>query len=142
MKKYLISLLSIVFLSATAVLPVVAASTNSYNFVGESGLDETAATTGHLEQRFFGQNGSIEGGIAVIISALLSVLGIVFFALMIWSGIMWMTARGDAKKVDRAKDILLDSIVGIIIVSGAYAITYFVLGGIQGTTLSGQIFSN
>lgn len=140
MKRYILSLVLTLF-SVAVVLSVAAVSTNAYDFVASTGLDTTAGSSGHLDQRFFGRNGSIEGGISVIISAVLSVLGILFLALMIWSGLLWMTARGDAKKVEKAKDILIDSIIGIIVVSGAYAITYFVLGGVEGSTLSGQIFS-
>lgn len=137
MKKKLVTLFILAFFSVALALPVAA----EYNFMKSSGLETTAASTGHLSQRLFGQDGSLESGLSSIISTVLSLLGIVFFALMVWSGLMWMTARGDAKRVDRAKDILIDSIIGIIIVSGAYAITYFILGGIQGATWADRIFS-
>ena len=65
--------------------------------------------------------------IGKLISALLSVLGVIFLLLIIWAGFTWMTAQGDSKKVDKAKDILITAVVGLIILLSAYAISTFVI---------------
>lgn len=65
--------------------------------------------------------------IGKLIAALLSVLGVIFLLLIIWAGFTWMTAQGDSKKVDKAKDILITSVVGLIILLSAYAISTFVI---------------
>lgn len=65
--------------------------------------------------------------IGKLIAALLSVLGVIFLLLIIWAGFTWMTANGDSKKVDKAKDILITSVVGLIILLSAYAISNFVI---------------
>lgn len=65
--------------------------------------------------------------IGKLISALLSVLGVIFLLLIIWAGFTWMTAQGDPKKVDKAKDILITSVIGLIILLSAYAISTFVI---------------
>ncbi len=65
--------------------------------------------------------------IGKLISALLSVLGVIFLLLIVWAGFTWMTAQGDPKKVDKAKDILITSVVGLIILLSAYAISTFVI---------------
>jgi hypothetical protein len=39
---------------------------------------------------------------------------------------MWMTAQGNAGQVDKAKDLLINAIIGLVIVSAAYSITLFV----------------
>jgi hypothetical protein len=61
-----------------------------------------------------------------ILNPILSFVGILFFGLMIYAGILWMTAMGDEKKIDQAKSIILAAVIGLIIVAGAYAITNFV----------------
>lgn len=61
-----------------------------------------------------------------IIGTALSFVGILFLILVIYAGIMWMTAQGNEQKVTKAKDLLINSIVGLIIVFAAYAITAFV----------------
>lgn len=62
-----------------------------------------------------------------VLTPLFSVLGLVFFLLMIYSGIMWMTAAGNPDRVGKAKRILVSSIIGLAIVMLALGITYFVL---------------
>jgi cytochrome bd-type quinol oxidase subunit 2 len=61
-----------------------------------------------------------------IISAFLSILGVIFVILIIIAGYNWMTAAGDEQKVTKAKDTIRRAIIGLIIIVAAYAITYFV----------------
>lgn len=83
--------------------------------VGDNaGFDTTKAEFG-LSQYI----GSIINGIA-------SLLGTIFFAQMVYAGYQWMTAAGDAKQVEDAKNIIKRSIVGLAVVLGAWAITIFV----------------
>lgn len=64
--------------------------------------------------------------IGKIVGAALSFVGVVFFILMIYGGILWMIARGDEQQVTKAKDLIIAAIIGIAIVIGSYAITSFV----------------
>lgn len=69
-----------------------------------------------------------------IIRALLTLLGVVFMIYIIYAGSLWLTARGDEEKITKSKDIIRGSIIGLIIVMSAYAITAFVLDAvIKGT---------
>jgi hypothetical protein len=61
-----------------------------------------------------------------IITALLSFVGIVFLGYMIYAGYLWMIARGDEQKVTKAKGMIEQAIIGLVIVLSAYAITLFV----------------
>jgi len=72
--------------------------------------------------------------ISNIITGFLSVLGVVFMVFMVYAGVLWLTAGGDEKKVDKAKNIIKQSIIGIIIVVAAYAISYFVLSSLMSST--------
>ena len=62
-----------------------------------------------------------------IISTLLTLLGIIFLVLVLYAGWLWMTAGGDAKQVDKAKEIMLRAVVGLIILLAAYSISSFVI---------------
>ncbi len=62
-----------------------------------------------------------------IIQAVLGVLGIVFVILITYAGFRWMTAQGDPKDIDAARSILYHSIIGLIIVVTANALTYWIL---------------
>ncbi len=61
------------------------------------------------------------------INTLLTLLGVVFLLLMIWGGIMWMTAAGNDSKVDKAKKIIISSAIGITIILLSQVITFFIL---------------
>lgn len=65
--------------------------------------------------------------VGLVLTALFSLLGIIAIALMIYSGVMWMTARGNESKVEKAKDNLLDLTIGLLFILGSYALTAFIL---------------
>ena len=65
-----------------------------------------------------------------IITALMSVLGLVFLIFMIYAGVTWLLAGGDEKKVEKSKAVIKQSIIGLVIVIAAYAISYFVLAAL------------
>lgn len=62
----------------------------------------------------------------VIIGIILSFVGVIFLVLMIYAGLMWMTAQGNQERVNKAKDLMINAVIGLIIVMAAYAITSFV----------------
>ena len=64
--------------------------------------------------------------LGTVIGAAMSLVGVVFFVLSIYAGFLWMTARGDETQAKKARDTLTMSVIGLIIVFGAYAITAFV----------------
>lgn len=62
-----------------------------------------------------------------LIRVLLSATGLVFLVLTVYAGILYMTAAGDESKIKKAKGMLASSVVGLIIIVGAYAITSYVI---------------
>ena len=77
----------------------------------------------------------------ILIRGALSLLGVIFVSYTIYGGFLWMTAAGSEEKVTKAKNIIRDGIIGLIITLSAFAIYAFIatylLGG--GTTGSGNI---
>jgi amino acid transporter len=66
-----------------------------------------------------------------IIEVFLSVLGIIFVVLVVYAGYLYLTAAGDDEKVKKAKKLLGQAVIGLIIVLSAYAIALFVLGSLS-----------
>ena len=62
-----------------------------------------------------------------LISVLLSVLGIIFVVLVIYAGFLYLTSQGEAEKVKKAKTLLTQSVMGLVIIIAAYAISAFVV---------------
>lgn len=67
-----------------------------------------------------------------ILKAVLSLIGIIFFILIFYAGLVWMTSQGKTERVDKAKGTLEAAVVGLVLIAGAYAITSFVLTGLGG----------
>jgi len=68
----------------------------------------------------------IQSRVGSIVGIALSFVGVIFLILMIYAGVMWMTAAGNETQVSKAKDIIIASVIGLVIVLSAYAITYFI----------------
>ncbi len=61
-----------------------------------------------------------------IIGLVLSFVGVLFLILMIYAGLTWMTAGGNQEQVKKARSLMINAILGLIVVMGAYAITAFI----------------
>lgn len=94
------------------------------NGTNDDPLDTVADTAGINTQDAENQ---VNTFVASIIQTFLSLLGVLFLGLMIYGGILWMTARGNQAQVDKARDLITAAIIGLAIVVGAYVITYFVI---------------
>ncbi|MBD3250868.1 hypothetical protein GF380_00090 [Candidatus Uhrbacteria bacterium] len=87
----------------------------------KSGLQTAGAPAG-LEQ-----SPGLEVLIGRIIGIALSLVGVILFAFLVYAGFLWMTAGGDSSKVEKAQTMLRNTIIGLIIVVLAYAISNFVV---------------
>jgi type IV secretion system pilin len=69
-----------------------------------------------------------------IINVALGFLGVVFLVLLLYAGFLWMTAQGEEKTVEKAKNIIKQAIVGLIVIVAGFAISNFVLGSLVNVT--------
>lgn len=72
-------------------------------------------------------------------NALSTILNLVYFwagviavIIILIAGFFFVTSRGDANQMKRAKDAIRGAVIGLIVVMVAFAITRFVIGGVQG----------
>ncbi|MBI5370043.1 Ig-like domain-containing protein [Candidatus Uhrbacteria bacterium] len=65
--------------------------------------------------------------IARLIRAFLGILGIIFVVLVIYAGYLYMTSQGDPTKTAKAKKIISQAVIGLIIILASFAIVSFVL---------------
>ena len=72
--------------------------------------------------------------IARIIRIVLSLLGIIALVITLYGGFMWMTSAGNAEKIDTAKKILINGVIGLVIILSAFAITQFILSRLAAAT--------
>lgn len=126
-KKILTGLWLVVF--STIFLSANQLAANAYDFKAESGLSTTGREAGY-DEKMTAQPEKIAGQ---VIQAILGLLGIIFLGLMIYAGLIWMTAQGNEQKTALAKKIIEGAAVGLVIVIMAYAISYFIINYFQAT---------
>lgn len=73
-----------------------------------------------------------------IIYAFLGLLGIIAVVLVIYAGFIWMTAQGSEEKIKKAKQILTNAVIGLVIIMSAGAITMFILNALIEATEGGS----
>lgn len=139
MKNKLKSLLGILFVSFFLLAPLLSfAQTNEPDSDGQQ-TDQTELSNPGLKDAF---NTAKEVGreagyktesvdiFSVVVEGIrmiLSVLGVIFIVLVIYSGFNWMTAGGSDEKIAKSKKVLKNSAFGLIIILGAYSISFFVV---------------
>jgi amino acid transporter len=70
-----------------------------------------------------------------IINIVFGLLGIAALGFIIYAGYLYLTSRGEDKKVKEAKDILTYTIIGIIVIVAAWALVWFILKSVVGNIL-------
>lgn len=53
------------------------------------------------------------------------IAGVVAIAFLIYGGVMFITSGGDAEKTTKARNTILYSVVGIIVIAASYAIVWW-----------------
>src|SRR3989338_6033650 len=62
-----------------------------------------------------GEAPGIEEIIGNIIQAALIMIGTIFLVLIVYGGYLWMTARGNQEQVKKAKDIVIQASIGLVL---------------------------
>lgn len=80
------------------------------------------------EQYLFGGEGvstvfpDLASLISLVVEVALGAAGVVFFAMLVWGGIRYISARGDEKAIGEARDTLTNAVIGLLIVISSFAI--------------------
>ncbi len=72
--------------------------------------------------------------IANIIRVALGFLGIIMVVLLLYAGFLWMTAGGNEEQLTKAKGLLKNAIIGLLIVVSSYSITVFIAHLVEGVS--------
>ena len=117
-------------MSVFSVSSIVNAQTQTQTPTTVDGLNETAgqitafqAQTTNSDSYY--RDNFIPENVGNIIDIILSFVGVIFFILIIYAGISWMTSQGNEQQITKAKGLLFNAIIGLVIVFAAYAIVSF-----------------
>lgn len=111
--------------SAAAVTPPAAATEDT------SGAIKLINPLGGTEANPKGVT-SIPAIIGRVIKTVLGIVGSIALLMFIYGGFMWMTAAGEAKKVEKGKQTLIWATIGLAVIFFSYAATSFVINAITG----------
>lgn len=92
----------------------------------QSGLDDAVGNT-EIYQAKANPEGAIYSFVGTIIKTIIGLTGIIMIIYMIYGGYLWMTAKGETDRVEKAKHTMQAAIIGIIIVFASYSITAYIL---------------
>lgn len=70
------------------------------------------------------------GGVLTI----LPFLGFMLIVRIIWAGYQWLTAGGNAEKVEVAKKTIMHAVIGVAILACLYLFAYFILTNLKTVT--------
>jgi len=76
-------------------------------------------------------NISIQQLIGRIIQYLLGFSGVIALVMFIYGGLSWMTAQGNQEKLTKAKNTLVWSVIGLILIFSSYALAKFVIDTLE-----------
>lgn len=94
----------------------------------------TASTTSNLQEKEYSvavpseagnySETDLESMLSYIIRIVLSIIGTIFLILMIVAGYQWMTASGNEDLIKKSKHTIINLLIGLALVLGAYALTF------------------
>lgn len=106
----------------------------------KTGLNETAQKAGYnASLTCLGKpGGCISAFAGAAISALAGLFGALFFGLILWGGFQYLLSQGEKTKVAKARETIVNAVVGLLIVVISYAIVNFVFDAMSAVTQSSQ----
>ena len=122
MKNKIILILVISSFLITSFVLAAGSAKKTFN----AGLEATGIESGQAQVKPSGM--TLPEYIGVGINALLTFLGVIFLALMIYGGYKWMMARGNDQEVEIAKKTIQNAVIGLIIIVASYAVVAYITG--------------
>lgn len=132
MKKILIA--SLIIVNLFIALPATVQAVHPIRTGSDAADKIDSQTNALLNTSPYEREATVGGIAATVISVILSLLGIIFVILLIYGGILWMTAAGNEDQIRKAMDLIKAAVIGLIIVVSAYSITYFVFSSLNNAT--------
>ena len=119
---------------ALVAAPMASSLFNQPGYVSASAAEEIKKG---YEQAGGTEGDSLPNIVGTVINTMLFIVGVLAVAMIIYSGIRYITAHGDKGQVESAKNTLIYSIVGLVVAIVAYAIVNWVIGLFDGGGSSG-----
>lgn len=70
--------------------------------------------------------------ILVLVNYALGMVGVLALGYIVYGGFLYITAHGESNQVEKAKTIIIYSVIGIVVIGIAAALVTFVVGSVAG----------
>lgn len=71
--------------------------------------------------------------VGVAIKVALGAIGVAFILFLIYGGILWMLAAGDVDKVKKARSLMINSTLAVVVIVASYALATFIIDSLLTT---------
>ena len=131
MKKTLISIYLVIVIVSISLL-LIPQKTYAYQFgTGESAVEISPDT-------YYGEGDEgVDTLVETIFNAIITVSEIIFIVLFLIGGVMYLTSMGNEEQSSKARKLLLEAIVGLVIVLAAWAVGTWLLNRLKENSQSG-----
>jgi len=79
-----------------------------------------------------GESGAMYTIVGKVVGIVVGLLGLILAVFIVWGGAMWMTSGGNEEQIKKAKAMIINAIIGLVIVLLAYAISSFIIDKLAG----------
>jgi len=86
--------------------------------------------------------GQVSGIVITVINAFLALLGVLAVSLIIYAGFSYMFSSGDPEKMKKAQGVIVTSVIGLVIIISAYAISNYVFTALNQATGGDEASTN
>lgn len=90
--------------------------------------------TAQIDQSLILTGTDIRVIVARVIQVALGILGVIALGIMIYAGVLWMTAGGDSNKIETAKKWMINGVIGLVIIFISWSIVTFLIRSLMQAT--------
>ncbi len=69
-----------------------------------------------------------------IANFILGTVGSLVLVVLVWGGFLWLTSAGNSERIQKGKTAMTGSLIGLLIIFGAYTTINFLTGALRGGT--------
>lgn len=109
-------------------MTMVAAGLTLFHFIPVLAAEDISRTAPEELIKISGGATDIRSLVLTIVNTVLTFLGVVAVIMIIYGGMLYVTAAGAQEKIDKGKKILMYTVIGIVIIMLSFVIVNAVLG--------------
>lgn len=113
---------------AVGAMALATAGLTLFHFVPALAQADISSTAPQFVQDISGGQTSLRGLVLTIVNTILTFLGVIAVIMIIYGGMLYVTAAGAQEKIDKGKKILMYTVIGIVIIMLSFVIVNAVLG--------------